>query len=101
MAFNFLTHCDVRLATAKSKFLIHRVRQYNWDTHTPVTIKNLRDAANDLEKSDLPYGEPNAAALGLDFKVYNALADQEKSWSTKRLIELGYLNGIVEKLENK
>jgi ATP-dependent protease ClpP protease subunit len=96
MAFNILTNCDVRLATKESRFLVHKAAIGGWPTEIRGTAKNLREAANELDRYDEPYAEANRKAMHLSRKEYDDNADEERTWFAPKLLEMGYLQGIVK-----
>jgi ATP-dependent protease ClpP protease subunit len=95
MAFNILTHCDVRVALPRSHFLVHKVAagiMYPYDGR--LTAKYLRKAAREMDKIDEPFRRANAAAMGLSLKQYDYYADNETMWTDTKLLIMGYLNYI-------
>lgn len=98
MAFNILTHCDVRLASPKSKFVVHKmaIRELIPPYGTRLTAKELRKIADDMDKSEIPYRRDNAQAMHLSFKQYDVYTDSETMWSGKILKRMGYLQGYGE-----
>lgn len=96
MAFNFLTHCDVRLAVQGSQMLMHKVAFEAIDCYsTRCTAKQLEEYAKDLEKADEPFRRDNAAALGISLSKYDKLADAQHMWTVQELLKLHYLQGIA------
>lgn len=96
MAFNILTHCDVRLAHANSRFLVHKAAMAEWDAEQRPTAKNLRTAANRLDRADQPYRLANSDAMRLSLEEYDEAADEERTWKTSELVKLGYIHGVLK-----
>ncbi len=96
MAFNILSHCDVRLAEAPSRLLFHKVAIGQLDPSIRGTAKTLRMIADELDKVDAPLAEFNAKALNMSLMIYNKLAEGDWWWSVPEMMELKYLNGIAE-----
>jgi ATP-dependent protease ClpP protease subunit len=97
MAFNLLTHCDVRLAADGSLLLFHKIaRVYSACTlDLRGTPKRLRKDADDLEKADEPFRQANAKALAMSLRDYDAYADKDTLWRATTLVARGYLQGIA------
>lgn len=95
MAFNILTHCDVRLATATARMVVHKVAIYGTPDGMRLTSTELRNIADDLDRTDAPFRRDNARAMHLSLADYDLFADKETCWSARTLLEIGYLNGIV------
>lgn len=97
MAFNFLTNCDVRLMAPGTMSLVHKIRR-GLITET-ATAKNLRQIADDLDKSDEPFRQANAKAMGMSIPEYDKVADEETYFTAETLLKMKYLHGIgtVEK----
>lgn len=91
MAFNFLTHCDVRLATAGATMLVHKVRMWHVEN---ATAKDLRKMATELDEDDEPFRIANAEAMKLDLQAYDGFADKETTWKAATLRKRGYLHGV-------
>lgn len=96
MAFNILSHCDVRMATNKTRMVVHKA------AHSPVcddsvryTPKYLRVIAKELEIDDIPFSKLNAKLMKLTEESYSFFADEETSWSVYTLVSSGYLKDIV------
>ncbi len=97
MAFNILTHCDVRLAVKDAKFVVHKIAIANlFEIRERMTAKHLRDIAAELDADDEQYCRDNAKAMHLSRRNYDKFADQESSWSAQELLDRGYLQGIVK-----
>lgn len=94
MAFNILTHCDVRTATPKAEMLVHKLA-WSFLGSIRLTANNLRKKAAVLDKFDEPYREANAKAMHLTLKEYDFYADKETQWTAEDLLSMGYLNYIV------
>lgn len=94
MAFNIMTHCDVRLATAKTRMVAHKIA-IGGDPGVRMTAKNLQAIAKELEKLDRYWAEENAKALHISKSEYDKAADVDYAWSTSELMAHHYLNGIV------
>lgn len=93
MAFNFLTHCDVRLAASNDvKMVVHKIRVQVQDV---MTAKKLRELADRMEIEDEPYRQSNSKAMHLSLPDYDRFADAETVWTVEQLISQGYLNGVV------
>lgn len=92
MAFNLLSHCDVRLAARSSRLLFHKVRTFIMQ---PMTAKDLREEASRMDAADEPYRQFNSKVLKMMLPEYDRFADDEKMWSARELIGQGYLSDIV------
>lgn len=93
MAFNILSFCDVRLSTAESTFIVHKIRT-TLNPNFPFTPKILRAIARDLERADRPYALRNARLMGLSDKKYSDFADAETQWTAEQLRKMKYLHGF-------
>ncbi len=98
MAFNLFTHCDIRLATEHTKFLVHKLAlvDANISCAPRCTAKKARELADGLEKDDQPYRTANATALNISLADYDLFADNERIWTTADLIAHGYLHGLAQ-----
>lgn len=96
MAFNFLTHCDVRLAVREARFLVHKVYYSELPPGMKFTAANLRYVAKELETVDEPYRQANAKAMHMSLPDYDRAADLETDWTTAQLRAMRYLDGIVK-----
>lgn len=96
MGFNLLTHCDVRLSTAHSRMVVHKIE---WAGACEIqqrhTAKFYRAIAEYLDQVDEPYRQANAKAMHLDLWDYDHFADQETDWTPGLLKTIGYLHGIA------
>lgn len=92
MAFNFLTQCDVRLMAPGTMSLVHKVARLAIAER--LTAKNLRIIADDLDKSDEPFRQANAAAMHLTLVEYDLYADKETYFRAETLLKMKYLHGI-------
>lgn len=95
MAFNLLTHCDVRLATSNTTFLMHKVRQ-RVSKDVNYTALMFKHEMEELQKTDAKFDGPNMKALGLSEHDYNLYADEETVWLAQTLLAKHYLQGFVE-----
>lgn len=95
MAFNILSHCDVRLATANSKLLAHKIALGGLPAAMRLTAKTLRGIAREMEKEEEPFRWLNAKAMHLSLQQYDRYADAEKMWTPQELLDMKYLDGIV------
>lgn len=96
MAFNILSYCDVRLAVADSKMLVHKVAISGIeDGHTRWTPKNLRRLADDMEAEDEQFRQKNASMMHMSLKEYDILADIETMCTADSLLLRHYLSGIA------
>lgn len=96
MAFNLLTHCNVRLALPTAELLFHRVEEASVDAFRitekkRLTGPNLRKFAEDLDKWDAAFSRDNSAALHMDLDTYHKLADQDLDWKPQDLVTKKYL----------
>lgn len=96
VAFNILTHCDVRLATPGATFLVHAAEIGSLPEGQRSTARNLRKLAKILEMYDAPYRFYNAQAMHLTLKQYDEFAAQETEWSASKLLEMRYLDGYAK-----
>lgn len=94
MAFNLLTHCDVRIADTRSVLLFHKVEIGGRPPGVRMTAENLRKIAELLDEMDEPFRVANASALGMSLEEYDFYANHETYWNSKVLFRLGYLNDI-------
>lgn len=94
MAFDILTHCDVRLATERATFVVHKVA-LGGDPGIRMTAKNLRLIAEEMEREDRKWDAINAKAMHLSKADYDRYADAERRWTAKELLEMHYLSAIV------
>jgi ATP-dependent protease ClpP protease subunit len=101
MAFNILTHCDVRLAGPNSTFLVHKVAWTGIDCYTKrCTAKYLKGMAVAIQKTDEPYRRANAQALGLTLSAYDKFTIDDHTWTTPDLLRMGYLQGLASIITN-
>lgn len=99
MAFNILTHCDIRLAYADAMMVVHKIAYYSLEGVVPrLTAYELRKVADELDRSDESYRQANAKAMGLSLKDYDRAADKDTAWSAETLINRNYLYGLGELL---
>lgn len=103
MAFNFLTHCDVRLAVQDAHLLFHKIANLYPCSEKYIgprmTATTLRAEADELDKIDAVFDAPNAKALHMKMPEYNAHAEKETDWEAPALVKRGYLQGIAEVLK--
>lgn len=98
MAFNILSHCDVRLALPKAKFMFHNmfyVEAVPCGPDKRCTAKKLRTIADDLEKTEAPYIAQNMKALYMNLKTYEMHSDNQTYWRVQKLLDRGYLHGTA------
>lgn len=95
MAFNLLTHCDVRFAAPDAHMLMHKVFLWRWPMDKKLTAKNLKEAAADLDKADEPYRQANSKALRITLRQYDKYAEAETVWEPQLLVKMHYLLGLV------
>lgn len=95
MAFNFLTHCDVRMATADSRFVVHKA-EMDLPPGVRHTAANLRLLANELDKEDEQFRQANSKAMHLTLPQYDAATAAEMLWTADQLHLMHYLNSIVK-----
>jgi ATP-dependent protease ClpP protease subunit len=94
MAFNLLTHCDVRLAKRTSKMLVHKIAIAGVvNPFIRITAKTLREIAKALEQADEGFRQDNARAMHLTLGDYDLFANAERMWLSPKLLKLGYLQG--------
>jgi ATP-dependent protease ClpP protease subunit len=91
MAFNFLTHCDVRLMSPNKMSVVHKVARTILPSR--YTAKTLRIMADEIDKDDEPYRQANAKAMNLTLAQYDTFADLETYWKSETLLNMGYLHG--------
>lgn len=97
MAFNILTHCDVRLTKPKATLLFHKL-SYGTIIEQPdhrLTAKVLRDYADTLDADDEKYLKANTKALNMRRKEYEMHAEHDTKWKPDVLIKRKYLHGIA------
>lgn len=92
MAFNLLTHCDIRLSVANAHMTVHKVEGWDGQRHTAA---NMRKVLIDLERIDEPFRQANSRAMHLTLRQYDRYADQETEWSPAKLLKMHYLDDIV------
>ncbi len=95
MAFNLLTHCDVRLAVRDAYMVVHKIFIMG-DPGIKMTAKNLRRLADELDRGDEPFRQANCKAMHITLSEYDRKADVDTAWSSEILFRLHYLNGIVK-----
>lgn len=96
MAFNILSHCDIRLATEKSKLMFHKLAydSVSEESFGRLTPNRLRSIAAKLEQDDEVYKHYNAKKLHMSLKTYDIHADNDTDWVPKTLLKNKYLDGI-------
>jgi ATP-dependent protease ClpP protease subunit len=97
MAFNILTNCDVKIASDDTEMVAHKIAMS--EAVDRMTAKNLREWADRLDALNKKYDEANAKALKLSMAEYNKKADQEYSWPAKELLQIGFLDALIEVIE--
>lgn len=93
MAFNIMSHCDIRMAKKTTKFLVHKIRTYMQGV---MTIERLRELADRLEKEDKEFSDLNAKLMHLSPKQYNKFAVAETYWSGTTLLKQKYLDALID-----
>jgi ATP-dependent protease ClpP protease subunit len=96
MGFNLLSFCDVRLATAGTNSVVHKVESGEMPPGERWTAKNLRKMADIIDKIDEPYRQRNSKMMNLDLKHYDMYADAENMWTAEQLLAIHYLDGIAK-----
>lgn len=93
MAFNLLTHCDIRLATRGSTMIVHKLALLKIvdESGQRPTARALRVWADQLDEWDEPYRRANAKAMRLKLSDYDKFADADTAWTVPTLIKRGYL----------
>lgn len=94
MAFNILTHCDVRISSPDATFIVHPAEISELPGSERHTAHNLRKVAKMLETYDAPFRFDNAKAMGLSLSKYDTYANAETEWQASKLLEIGYLAGF-------
>jgi len=94
MAFNILTHCDVRLATSSATMVVHKIA-IGGDPGIRMTARNLRLLADEIDEYDEYWAASNAKAMHISRKDYDKYADAERRWTSRELLELHYLDYVV------
>lgn len=95
MAFNLLTHCDVRLASSHAFMVVHKVAIGMLPPDRRLTAAFLRQVAAYMDELDEPFRQANARAMHLSLKDYDLFADNETAWTAETLLRMGYLDGLV------
>lgn len=96
MAFNILTHCDVRLSITHSHFLVHKVAMGGLEGDSErLTSITLRKYAAKLDEVDQPFRLANAKAMHLSQVDYDYFAENERIWDEQTLLIKRYLHGIA------
>ena len=103
MAFNILSHCDVKLSTPGARMLVHKAEISNMPhgDGTRWTANYLKEMAKELEAVDAPYAKWNRKAMHLTKAQYDRYADAETYFKPAQLKKMGYLDGIVVILNDK
>lgn len=92
MAFNILTHCNVRLAIAGSRFLVHKIQS---QIEMVLTAVQLRQIADGLDAADAIFRRQNSEAMHISGMVYDVFADKETVWTDEEMYNHKYLQGII------
>ncbi len=97
MAFNILSHCDVRLSVPGTHMIVHQIAISGTINCQRVrcTSTFLKDLAESLDKDDEDFRLLNSKAMGLTLKEYDFYAGKEHSWVPRELIKRKYLHGIA------
>lgn len=96
MAFNILTHCNVRLASNKARLLFHKIAYASLDENSGrLTPNRLRELAAQLDSDDNKYASRNAKALNMPTEDYTLFAYRDTVWMPQALVNMGYLQGIA------
>ncbi len=98
MAFNILTHCDVRLAVAKATLMFHRAAFEYLDDEAAegrLTAPVLRKKAAELDADDERYAAANCAAMKMCRSEYYTYGDHDRDWKAEELVTMKYLQGIA------
>lgn len=97
MAFNILTHCDVRLTVHKSRFMFHKIAYgvLTENTEGRLTPKKLRFLARKIEREDEIFRQANCTALHISLSEYDVYADKDTNWTPEKLLSLGYLHAYA------
>lgn len=97
MAFNVLSHCDVRFATPGTVLMFHAIAYVKIDgtKNERLTSNRLRELAAKLEKDDEVFKAVNMKALDMSSKDYDMYADKDHDWTPEALLKRKYLHGIV------
>lgn len=93
MAFNFLSHCDVRLATRNARMLVHPIF-ISFPPGVRLHYQELREHAKRLEQEENFFAELNARLMGLSRADYDKFANAETTWKAETLYKRGYLYGF-------
>ncbi len=93
MAFNIISYCDVRLATAKTHSVVHKIR-VAFPPGVMLTSRRLREVADALDKSDEPFRRNNARRMHISLADYDLFADKETAWRVETLVAKGYYAGV-------
>lgn len=94
MAFNLLTHCDVRVAVPKARLLAHKIAIV-LPPFFRITVPNMQRLIKDLDPIDAVFDRENAAALHMSQYEYEKLAEEERFFTVQELVNCGYLHNIV------
>jgi len=95
MAFNILTHCNIRLSQPNALMLVHKAR-LPIDKNEYLTSEMLRQHADELDKDDEPFRQANSKAMGLSLKEYDEYTSKEVMWRAETLLKRGYLHCITK-----
>lgn len=95
MAFNILTHCDVRMATPKSRLLFHKVA-INPPPFMRLTAPVMLKIIKQMEAIDAVFDKDNAAAMHISQWEYEQEAEKEQFTSKSVLLQRGYLQYIID-----
>lgn len=99
MAFNLLSHCNIRLAHREATMVVHRIEFYELRSDhglNRLTARNLRKIADGLDRDDAPYGELNAKLMGLTPELYEQFTAAETTWTAEDLVQRHYFQDFAD-----
>ena len=96
MAFNILSHCDVRVSTKQATFLFHHCALSDFPVNVRMTSQHLKEISDEMERIDEQFCAVNSKALHLSRALYEKLANSESYWSPRELLSRKYLDAVID-----
>lgn len=99
MAFNILSHCDVRLSEARAHLLFHSLAfeslQSRGGPEGRLTPEVLVKLAGELKKADAHYKRANLKLLNMTSDEYDQYSREDHFWTAEQLVARKYLHGLA------
>ncbi len=95
MAFNLLTHCDVRYAVPRAMLLFHPIAANLPCGADRYTGKFLMQMAQHLIDGDQVFRLANSKALNMSLSDYDMFGENNTYWRAPTLLARGYLHALV------